>query len=72
MLSAHKKAPTFWQVVQSVLAALFGVQSSKARERDFTQGKPWMYIVLGLIAVILFVLFLCGIVYLVLSLTKVR
>ena len=49
------KSPSFAQVVQSVAAAMFGVQSSKARQRDFTRGKPLHYIVVGLLMVAAFI-----------------
>lgn len=67
MSDMPESKPTLWQVIKSVLGAFFGVQSSKVRERDFTKGNPWAYIVVGLIAVTLFVLMLVGIVKLVLS-----
>jgi hypothetical protein len=51
----HEK-PSFWQVCWSVLAALFGVQSEKARARDFTQGNPVVFIIIGALFIILFVL----------------
>lgn len=50
------KSPTLWQVAQSVLAAAFGVQSNRNRERDFTHGRPGQFIALGLIFTVLFVL----------------
>lgn len=59
--------PTFWQTVASVLAAFFGVQTSKARKRDFTHGKAWHFIVIGLVTTIVFVLVLIAIVRLVLA-----
>lgn len=34
------KPPTLLQMMHSVLAAAFGVQSGKNRARDFTHGKP--------------------------------
>ncbi len=46
----------FWSVVQSVGAGLIGVQSSKNRERDFTQGKPIHFIIGGLVGTALFLL----------------
>jgi hypothetical protein len=58
--------PRFWEVVMSVLAAALGVQSSKNRERDFTRGKPLVFIAAGLIFTILFVLTLISIVNLIL------
>ncbi len=47
----------FWSVVQSVGAGLLGVQSSKNRERDFTQGKPLHFIVGGLVGTAIFLFF---------------
>ncbi|MBI2792555.1 MAG: DUF2970 domain-containing protein [Gammaproteobacteria bacterium] len=67
MSDVPESKPTLWQVIKSVLGAFFGVQSSKVRERDFTKGNPWAYIIVGLIGVTLFVLMLVGIVKLVLS-----
>jgi hypothetical protein len=54
--------------IGSVLAAFFGVQSNKARERDFTKGKPSTYIILGIVLTIVFILVIFGVVKLVLSL----
>ena len=47
----------FWSVVQSVGAGLIGVQSSKNRERDFTEGKPLHFIVGGLVGTAIFLFF---------------
>ncbi|MEE9333123.1 MAG: DUF2970 domain-containing protein [Granulosicoccaceae bacterium] len=49
------KGTGFWAVVQSILAAGIGVQSSKNKERDFTHGKPIHFIVGGLLGTFLFV-----------------
>jgi hypothetical protein len=46
----------FWNVLQSVAAAMIGVQSRKNRERDFTHGKPIHFIVGGLIGTAVFLL----------------
>ena len=46
------------QLFLSVLAAFFGVQSSKTRERDFSIGNPLHYITVGLIVVLLFIFIL--------------
>jgi len=46
----------FWNVVQSVAAAMIGVQSSKNKERDFTHGKPVHFIVGGVLGTLLFIL----------------
>jgi hypothetical protein len=57
---------TFWQVLSSTLAAAFGVQSSKNRERDFTKGKPSQFIFMGIGFTLVFVLIMIGVVSLVL------
>ena len=38
------KKPTLIQTISSILAALFGVQSAKNRERAFTKGDAGNYI----------------------------
>ncbi|QSA97950.1 DUF2970 domain-containing protein [Methylococcus sp. EFPC2] len=60
--------PNLFQVVASVLAAGFGVQSQKNRERDFVAGSAKSYVIVGVIATVLFVLTLYGIVKLILGL----
>lgn len=50
----HK--PSVWQMIVSVLAAMFGVQKNKNRERDFQHGNPAQFILLGIIMVMMFVL----------------
>lgn len=57
------------QMLQSVLAAAFGVQSNKNRARDFTHGKPSHFILLGLLFTGVFVLLLFAVVRLVLHLS---
>lgn len=68
MNEPDEKPLSFWQVLQSVLAAAFGVQSGGKRERDFSRGKPAHFILIGLLATGLFVLLLFGLVRLVLHL----
>jgi hypothetical protein len=48
----------FWRVVQSVAAAMIGVQSSKNKERDFTHGKPIHFIVGGVLGTLTLLLVL--------------
>jgi len=67
MEKSSLEKPSLWQVIVSVLAALFGVQSAKARERDFTKGNPWAFVIIGLILVTLFVLILVVVVKMVLA-----
>jgi len=50
---------------------MFGVQSSKNRERDFTKGKPIHYVVVGLLFTVIFILTLVGVVKLVLHFSGV-
>jgi hypothetical protein len=52
-------------MLHSVMAAAFGVQSGKNRERDFTHGKPVHFVMLGLLVTIIFAATLFGIVQLV-------
>lgn len=44
------------RVIFSVLAAFFGVQSERNRERDFKHGKAAHYVIVGLVMTFLFVL----------------
>ena len=71
-MSNQEKEPqqplSFWEMLQSVLAAAFGVQSGKNRSRDFSRGKPSHFILLGLLFTGVFVLVLLGIVKLIMYL----
>ncbi len=55
MNESDNKAPSLWDVIKSVMAAMLGVQKSKNYQRDFQYGKPSQYIIVGLIAVAIFV-----------------
>jgi len=50
------KKPTLLQVFGSVLSAIFGVQNSKNRERDFSRGDPKQFAIVYVIIVITIVL----------------
>jgi hypothetical protein len=50
-----QKPPTLWQAIASVAASFFGVQSSRARRRDFTKGRPLHFIVIGLLMTAIFI-----------------
>lgn len=63
---SNGKPPTFLQMLHSVLAAAFGVQSSKNRSRDFSHGKPAHFVIMGVLFTILFASMLLGVVQLVL------
>lgn len=58
---------TILQLFGSTLAAAFGVQSSKNRNRDFSRGKPSQFIIVGIVLTVLFVLGIISVVRLVLS-----
>ena len=51
----QQKPPSLRALLQSVLAAALGVQSSKNRERDFTDGKASHFIVAGIVFTFLFI-----------------
>ena len=56
------KSPGLFDVVKSVLAAAFGVQSEENRERDFKHGKASHFIAVGIAFTVIFVLVLIAIV----------
>lgn len=64
--SNNSPQPSFWDMILSVLAAMFGVQKGKNRERDFTKGNPWIFIVIGIVMTTAFVFLLIGVVKMVL------
>ncbi|UZJ45681.1 DUF2970 domain-containing protein [Marinimicrobium sp. C6131] len=61
------KKPSLFQVIISTLAAAFGVQSSKNRERDFKHGSIAAYIISGVLFTAIFILIIVFVVRLVLS-----
>lgn len=66
--SNEKSRMGWFQVVGSLLAAAFGVQSQKNRERDFSHGDPKRFVITGIVLTVLFMVVVLGIVRLVLSL----
>jgi len=54
-------------VIQSVIAAMFGVRNSEKHQRDFEQGDLAQFVAVGVIFVIVFVLTLQWIVSLILE-----
>jgi len=69
MSDSQQEQVSIWKVVASVFGAMFGVRGNAARERDFTQGRPAAYIIVGLIATALFVLTLVGVVMIVMKMS---
>lgn len=63
----NDKAPSLLQVIGSVLAAFFGVQSSKNKERDFKHGNHKVFIIVGIILTLAFLATVITVVNIVLS-----
>lgn len=71
MNEKDEKAPSLLDVARSVLWAMIGVQKSKNHERDFKYGKPWQYIIVGLVAVAIFITIIINVVKFALSMAGV-
>lgn len=54
--------PRLMQVIKSVLAAAVGIQNDANRVKDFQHGSLSQYVIVGLIATILFVIALISLV----------
>jgi hypothetical protein len=63
---ASGQAPGLLQAIASAMAAAFGVQSGRNRQRDFKQGKARNFIIAGLLFTALFIAVMIVIVKLVL------
>ena len=50
----------FWSVLGSVVASLFGVQSHKNYERDFTKGIGVILVVIFVVSLFMFVKWYTG------------
>jgi len=53
-----QEAVSLINVIQSVLWAMLGVQSTRNHKRDFTKGKASHYIIIGIIMTTAFVVLL--------------
>lgn len=58
----NKKKVPLLSIMSSVVAASFGVQTKKNRERDFEQGKFHHFVIGGVVFAVLFIFFIIGIV----------
>ena len=61
---------TFWQLLFSVLAAAFGVQTEKNRIRDFERAEPVHFIIIGISLTVFFVVLMIGLVRFVLEIVS--
>ncbi len=52
----------FLRILQTLLSGLFGIQSRKNMEKDFTTGKIQHYVIAGIITVILIIFIIYNIV----------
>ncbi|WP_279254159.1 DUF2970 domain-containing protein [Candidatus Seongchinamella marina] len=53
--NTKKEQLTFIQVMLSILASAFGVQTSQNRKRDFAKGNPLHFVISGILFTIIFV-----------------
>ncbi|MBT8120924.1 MAG: DUF2970 domain-containing protein [Gammaproteobacteria bacterium] len=65
----ESRTPSLLGVFGSVLASMFGVQSSRKRHEDFSHGKPFQYIIVGLVMTVVFILTVWGVVSIVMRLS---
>ena len=61
------QAPTLtWsQILRSSLAAVLGVQTSRNRQRDFADGSPRRFIVMGVVLTMLFIASLVTVIWII-------
>jgi hypothetical protein len=64
---AQEQSLSFLQIAGSAVAAAFGVQSSRNRERDFSRGKISHFVVAGVVFTAAFVLIMILLVNLVIG-----
>lgn len=67
---SHQQQPGLLDVLRSVGAAFFGVQSEANRQRDFTHGKLSHYVIAGAAATVVLVLTIWGLVQLAVTLAR--
>lgn len=46
---------SWFGLLLSILGALIGVQSHKVHQRDFTEGKPWVFAIAGILTSIVLI-----------------
>lgn len=58
----NTKKVSLLSIMSSVIAASFGVQTNKNRERDFEKGKFHHFVIGGIVFAVLFILLIVGVV----------
>ncbi len=53
---SRRKTTSTWQILISVLSALFGVQSDENRHHDFKRRSPIPFILVGIVMIAFLVL----------------
>ena len=71
VLVCNSSQPGILKVLQSVAAALLGVQSDRNANEDFKSSSPALFIIFGVVSVILLVLLLSLIVTKIASLENI-
>ncbi|MDB6096275.1 MAG: hypothetical protein JWM09_553 [Francisellaceae bacterium] len=67
-IEGSSSKPNFWQMLISVLGAVFGIQSTKVRQRDFENGHAWwVYLIVGILTTLVLILLLVCLVTFILS-----
>ena len=66
-MKPKEKKPKIGDLIKSVLAGLFGVQSEESRKRDFKQSSITPYLVVGTIMIGIMIFTLLGIISLVIA-----
>ena len=66
-MASEQSRPSLWQVIKSVAASAFGVQSQKNYQQDFQQTSFLPFLIVGITFVVLFVMGLVGVVNLAIS-----
>lgn len=67
MKHSQVKHSRFFQIMLSIIAAFFGVQTDKNRQQDFNANSPLPFILMGIFIALLLILGLIAIVFLVLD-----
>ena len=65
-----KSSPGIFSMLQSVLAAMIGIQSEEKRKEDFENGHAGNYIFIGIVMVLIFIFSLIKIVDLIIANSK--